>query len=288
MDPAGAATFCGADAAAAAAGDPAVGRAIPAVGAQVQVLFDALYVGEVVPKPENDAAINGLEMPGAEFFFVRFEDSELWKLVVGKHRYQELPAAARAPPDVRTAAQEPVVLRPQPAAAAGPASAPAADKPVPRSPLEIAAEEAGTAGAPVTATGQYITAQRTTAEIPRERVVSPPELAAGSSGEDSPPPMAPCPGHLMPSPQQPPPPSQATAAATLRQLTETAGHALIGRRCEVFWDGDAVWYAGTITDYDSGTQHHLVQYEASSQQEAADGPECVSSSPFSTTRIVSE
>ena len=70
---------------------PEVGLTLPAVGAMVQVLFKTLLVGEVVPMPDSDSVINGMRSSGTEFFFVRFEDGELWKIVVGKHRYTELP-----------------------------------------------------------------------------------------------------------------------------------------------------------------------------------------------------
>uniref|UniRef100_A0A7S1TNL7 PWWP domain-containing protein n=1 Tax=Phaeomonas parva TaxID=124430 RepID=A0A7S1TNL7_9STRA len=54
---------------------------------------------------------------------------------------------------------------------------------------------------------------------------------------------------------QPPP-----GSASHKNLHANLDDRIVGRRIQVFWDGDSQWYTGTIEEYDADTRQHRLRY----------------------------
>ena len=53
-------------------------------------------------------------------------------------------------------------------------------------------------------------------------------------------------------------------AASEAEAQGGGGHydkSAIGKKVEVYWDGDGEWFAGTVKDYKPETRKHLIKYE---------------------------
>ena len=53
--------------------------------------------------------------------------------------------------------------------------------------------------------------------------------------------------------------SRGTAATSYRSLRHDAK--LVNRRVSVYWDGDDMWYSGTVREFDVVDDSHVVQYD---------------------------
>ncbi|KAL4452081.1 hypothetical protein ABPG75_007743 [Micractinium tetrahymenae] len=72
-----------------------------------------------------------------------------------------------------------------------------------------------------------------------------------------------------PSRQRPPRAPRAARLRTTQPEGAESGGAMVGRRIGIWWDGDALFYYGTVIGYDSLTQLHTVQYDDGQEEELA-------------------